>query len=88
MEKLKVKKLKVKSIRYFKTNRGLGYKAKTNVTGLEILNDGQGGGTYLDGAYSLRKPFENVLSVRGVRNYEQELEELLNVYERSIRVAC
>lgn len=39
--------LEVSSIRYFETNRGIGYQAKTNVKGVLILNDGQGGETYL-----------------------------------------
>jgi len=41
--------LKVTSIRYFKTRRGLGYQAKTNVDGVEIWNDGMGGCTFLEG---------------------------------------
>tara|TARA_R110000824_G_scaffold374475_1_gene565016 strand:- start:147 stop:374 length:228 start_codon:yes stop_codon:yes gene_type:complete len=40
--------LEVSSIRYFETNRGIGYQAKTNLKGVEILNDGQGGETYLE----------------------------------------
>ena len=41
--------LKVLSIRYFDTRRGVGYQAKTNVDGVEIWNDGDGGCTFLDG---------------------------------------
>ena len=40
--------LQVSSIRYFKTNRGLGYQAKTNLDSIYINNDGMGGGTYID----------------------------------------
>ena len=40
--------LQVSSIRYFETNRGVGYQAKTNIKGVEILNDGHGGETYLE----------------------------------------
>ena len=40
--------LEVSSIRYFETNRGIGYKAKTNLKGVQILNDVQGGETYLE----------------------------------------
>ena len=36
--------MKVKSVRYFKTNRGTGYEAKTDKG--SIFNDGQGGCTY------------------------------------------
>ena len=39
--------LKVTSVRYFETNRGLGYECKTNMDDVEILNDGNGGGTYV-----------------------------------------
>tara|TARA_R100000781_G_scaffold114057_1_gene83950 strand:+ start:1323 stop:1547 length:225 start_codon:yes stop_codon:yes gene_type:complete len=41
-------KLKVTSIRYFNTRRGLGYQCKTNVKGIEIWNDGNGGGTFIE----------------------------------------
>lgn len=39
--------LKVTSVRYFETNRGVGYECKTNMDDVEILNDGNGGGTYV-----------------------------------------
>ena len=42
------KQLKVTGVRYFKTRRGIGYECKTNIKGLLIWNDGNGGGTYLD----------------------------------------
>ena len=42
-----IKKLKVTSIKYYSTRRGLSYECKTNVDGVQIWNDGQGGGTYL-----------------------------------------
>tara|TARA_Y100000361_G_scaffold36289_1_gene30862 strand:- start:802 stop:1026 length:225 start_codon:yes stop_codon:yes gene_type:complete len=72
--------LKVRSIRYFKTNRGVGYQAKTNLKGVEIANDGIGGCTYLLGKYKDIKPFENLS--------EWELEELLNTYERGQGIIC
>ena len=43
---MKNKVLKVTSVRYFPTRRGLGYEAKTE-TGT-IWNDGMGGGTYYE----------------------------------------
>ena len=52
--------LKVKSIRYFETNRGVGYQAKTNVPDVEILNDGTGGATYLSGSYSKTKDYQHL----------------------------
>jgi hypothetical protein len=74
--------LQVNSIRYFKTNRGLGYQAKTNIKGIEILNDGQGGGTYLEGKYS------KLLALNLEEKTERELERMLDVYERSQGVIC
>ena len=38
--------MKIKSVRYFETNRGLGYEAKTDKG--SIWNDGNGGCTYFD----------------------------------------
>ena len=41
--------MKVTSVRYFETNKGIGYQCKTNIKGIEICNDGNGGATYIDG---------------------------------------
>ena len=74
------KQLKVTGVRYFETRRGLGYECKTNVKGLAIWNDGNGGGTYLSSSdYDIMKG-------RDVAKYEEEygetdLEHLINVYE-------
>ena len=66
--------LKVTSVRYFETRRGLGYECQTNNRLVQIWNDGQGGCTYLDGdAYNLK--FYKELS-------ERDLEELINEYEQ------
>ena len=66
--------LKVKSIRYFETNKGLvGYQCKTDINGVEICNDGMGGATYLDGAFKYTKNFEHLS--------EWQLEELIDEYE-------
>ena len=43
--------MKVTNVRYFKTNKGVGYQCKTNIKGIEICNDGMGGATYIDGAF-------------------------------------
>jgi hypothetical protein len=65
--------MKVVSIRYFKTNKGVGYQCKTNIKGVEICNDGVGGATYIDGAFSDRKL---------IKKYnEQELEDLIDAHE-------
>ena len=66
--------MKVISVRYFETNRGLGYQCKTNIQGVEIWNDGNGGATYLDGSYKHKKNF-NHLS-------ESDLEKLIDKYEQ------
>jgi len=66
--------LKVTSVRYFETRRGLGYECKTNNRLVTIWNDGQGGCTYLSGdAYNLQ--FFKELS-------EWDLEDLINQYEK------
>tara|TARA_Y100000401_G_scaffold106998_1_gene100978 strand:+ start:987 stop:1241 length:255 start_codon:yes stop_codon:yes gene_type:complete len=66
-------KLKVISIKYNKTRRGISYIAKTNVKGVEIINDGMGGETFLDGEWSKVKPYYNI--------DECELESLINDFE-------
>lgn len=53
-------KLRVISVRYFETNRGLGYQAKTNVDGIDICNDGTGGCTYLDGSAKVIADYKNL----------------------------
>ena len=42
-------KLKVTSYREFNTRRGVGYESKTNIKGLSVWNDGDGGCTYFSG---------------------------------------
>lgn len=59
--------LEVTSIRYFETRRGLGYQCTTNVNGVEIWNDGNGGATYTTG--------------RGYNLNESELEQLIDNFE-------
>ena len=44
---IQIMKLKVTSYREFETRKG--YESKTNIKGLSIWNDGNGGGTYFDG---------------------------------------
>jgi len=65
--------MKVTSVRYFKTNKGVGYQCKTNIKGIEVLNDGNGGGTYVDGAFK---------NIKLLKDYtEWELEDLIDQYE-------
>ena len=59
--------LKVTSVKYSKTRRGLAYICQTNMEGVTIHNDGDGGATYLE-------PYSNKYT-------EWELEELINQYE-------
>ena len=64
--------MRVISVRYFETNRGLGYECKTN-TDKVIWNDGMGGGTYIDGLHEF-----NGLQGMKLENY---LESLIDKYE-------
>ena len=65
--------MKVIKVRYFQTNRGVGYQCKTNIKGIEICNDGMGGATYIDGN-----------SNKLIKQYtEWELEDLIDEYERN-----
>jgi len=66
--------MKVTSVRYFQTNKGVGYQCKTDIDGVEICNDGMGGATYLDGAFKYTKNFEHLS--------EWELEDLIDEYEQ------
>lgn len=65
-------KLKVTSIRYFDTRRGVGYQCKTNVQNVEIWNDGDGGGTYIPVDY---------YSAHYTKLSESTLESLIDDYE-------
>ena len=64
--------MKVTSIRYFKTNRGVGYEAKTKCG--SILNDGDGGPTYFIGdTPEANKKYRDIS--------EFDLEEFIDIYE-------
>lgn len=62
--------LQVTNVRYFQTNRGLGYECKTNIEGVSIWNDGLGGGTYL---HTYKNAF--------IKFTEDQLEQLIDKYE-------
>lgn len=64
--------LRVISVRYFKTRRGLGYECKTNKKNIVIHNDGFGGSTYIE-----RNKYANAYNDLT----EQNLEDLINYYE-------
>jgi hypothetical protein len=65
--------LKVTSVKYQNTRRGVSYIAKTNIKGVEIVNDGMGGETFLTGPSKDIKPYKNLS--------EFKLEELIDKYE-------
>ena len=67
--------MKVTSVRYFETNKGIGYQCKTNIEGIQICNDGVGGATYLDGAFKYTKNFDHLS--------EWDLEDLIDQYEKA-----
>ena len=71
--------LKVTSIKYFNTRRGLSYECKTNFKGISIWNDGQGGETYLN--FDLRDESFNSKDYEEMT--ESQLEKLIDKYENN-----
>ena len=67
------KTITVKSVRYFETNSGVGYEAKTDKG--SIWNDGNGGATYFEPNYPEynNKDFQNFS--------ESDLESFIDLYE-------
>ena len=63
----------VKSVRYFKTSRGVGYEAKTDKG--SIWNDGNGGHTYFEAKYPkyYNRDFEHLSEI--------DLERCIDLYE-------
>tara|TARA_R100001244_G_scaffold122372_1_gene92008 strand:+ start:492 stop:710 length:219 start_codon:yes stop_codon:yes gene_type:complete len=68
--------MQVKSVRYFKTNRGLGYEAKTNDG--TIWNNGMGGETYFEDS---KGRYVDEISGIGGMDRESYLESLIDTYE-------
>jgi hypothetical protein len=66
--------MKVTEVKYVKTINGwCSYRCKTNIKGIEICNDGNGGATYIDGAFQ---------NIKLLKDYtEWELEDLIDEYE-------
>jgi hypothetical protein len=65
--------LKVTSVRYFETRRGTGYQVKTNVDGIEIWNDGEGGPIFLEGSSRDLLPYKHLT--------EKDLHKLIDNFE-------
>ena len=74
--------LKVTSIRYFETNKGIGYECETNIDGVQILNDGNGGGTYVSSP-RVEKQIRQCVNMYNQDwfNMEIYLEEKIDEYE-------
>lgn len=66
--------LKVTSVRYFETRRGIGYECNTNIPTVQIWNDGNGGGTFIAPCIAAREM--NLYKIS-----ESELESLIDKYE-------
>jgi len=75
----KLKDLKVTGVRYFETRKGLGYECRTNVRGISIWNDGNGGMTFVDG--NEHTYYHNDVHLYNDKYTDQELEELINEFE-------
>ena len=71
--------LKVTSVRYFETRRGLGYECKTNVRGISIWNDGNGGQTFVDGNQHTQN--YNDVHLYNKKYNDSDLEKLIDDYE-------
>ena len=71
---MKMKNLKVISVRYFETRRGLGYECKTNIPNVIIWNDGDYGCTYIEPCIEAKRLKLYQLS-------EHQLEDLINEFE-------
>ena len=72
-------KIKVTNIRYFDTRRGVGYECETNVKGLSIWNDGNGGSTYFECDFKNlnRKDIGRLERIYS----EWDLEKMIDQYE-------
>ena len=69
-------RLKITSIKYRATfNKGISFVAKTNIKGVDIVNEGVGFPTYLDGLWKDIKPFYSLK--------ESELDSLVKNYRQS-----
>ena len=72
-------KLKVISVRYFETRRGVGYECKTNVRWISIWNDGNGGATFIDG--NEHTDYYNKVREYNDKYNDHQLESLIDEFE-------
>ena len=70
----------VTSIRYYKTRNGVGYECNTNLEGVNIYNDGHGGGTFLQGMGLVRLAGASKQELFNL-NDENHLERLIDDFE-------
>jgi len=75
--------LKVTSVRYFETRRGLGYECKTNVRGISIWNDGMGGQTFVDSNKHTQD--YSVVHKYNAEYSDDQLEQLIDKHENICR---
>lgn len=78
-----MKPLQVISVRYFETRRGLGYECKTNVRGISIWNDGNGGQTFVDGNEYTQD--YSVVHKYNAEYSDDQLEQLIDKHENICR---
>jgi len=68
--------LKITSVRYFETRRGVGYECKTNKKNVVVWNDGNGGETWIPPHHPFTSDY---VKLRGY-----QLESLIDDYENKI----
>ena len=71
-------KLKVTSYREFNTRRGVGYESKTNIKGLSVWNDGDGGCTYFSGNEHTKD--YRLISRYSEKDNEKQIEVLIDEF--------
>lgn len=72
--------IEVTSIRYYKTRNGVGYECNTNLEGVNIYNDGLGGGTFVHGMGVVRRAGASKQELFRLDD-ENHLERLIDDFE-------
>lgn len=74
--------MRVLSVRYWETRRGVGYECKTDIKGVSIWNDGMGGDTYVaPNGEDKSEATAKALKRLRVQYDEWQLEDLINQFE-------